>query len=153
MGDKYYVSEERLAELKAELEQLKTTTRLEIADSLKRAKEYGDLSENAEYAQAREEQGKVEARIFELEELLKKAVVIKKTEGGNTVQVGANVTVEKNGKEIVYSIVGAAESKPEEGKISNESPIGRAFIGKKVGERVEVTTPSGKAVYEIVKIG
>ncbi len=153
MDKQNYVSEEGLEELKRELETLKTKTRMDIADQLKRAKEYGDLSENAEYAQAREEQGKVEARIFELEELLKRAAVIKKTEGGTTVQVGASVTVEKGGKSITYHIVGASESKPEEGKISNESPIGRAFIGKKVGEKVEVTSPNGKAVYEIVKIG
>ena len=153
MGDKYYVSEERLAELKNELDELKTKTRLEIADLLKRAKEYGDLSENAEYAQAREEQTRVEARIFELEELIKKAVVIRKTEGGDRVTVGSQVTVERDGKDFVYSIVGPSESKPEEGRISNESPIGRALLGKKVGERVEVTTPSGIAVYVVAKIG
>ncbi len=152
MGDKYYVSEERLAELKAELETLKTKTRLEIADALKRAKEYGDLSENAEYAQAREEQTRVETRIFELEEFVKKAVVIKGSVGGDTVRVGSRVTTERDGKESVYTIVGSTEANPQEGKISNESPIGKAFLGKKVGDSVEVTTPAGKAVYQVTKI-
>ena len=153
MGDKYYVSEERLAELKTELETLKTKTRLEIADALKRAKEYGDLSENAEYAQAREEQTRVETRIFELEDFVKKAVVIKGTVGGDTVRVGSRVTVKRDGKDAtVYAIVGSTEANPQEGKISNESPIGKAFLGKKVGDSVEVTTPGGKATYQVTKI-
>ncbi|MEY4731559.1 MAG: hypothetical protein RL681_505 [Candidatus Parcubacteria bacterium] len=152
MGDKYYVSEERLAELKTELETLKTKTRLEIADALKRAKEYGDLSENAEYAQAREEQTRVETRIFELEDFTKKAVVIKGLAGGDTVRVGSRVTVKRDGNESIYAIVGSSEANPQEGKISNESPIGKAFLGKKVGDSVEVTTPAGKAAYQVTKI-
>jgi transcription elongation factor GreA len=150
---KYYVSEERLGELKAELEELKTKKRLEIADSLRKAKEYGDLSENAEYAEAREEQSHVEARIAELEDLIKKAVIIQKAVGSEIVQVGSKVMVRKGEEAFEYAIVGASESKPEEGKISNESPIGRAFLGKKVGESVEVLTPAGKATYQITKIG
>jgi transcription elongation factor GreA len=152
MGDKYYVSEERLAELKTELETLKTKTRLDIADALKRAKEYGDLSENAEYAQAREEQTRVETRIFELEEFVKKAVVIKGTVGGDTVRVGSRVTLQRDGKESTYAIVGSSEANPQEGKISNESPIGKAFLGKKIGDSVEVTTPAGTATYQVTKI-
>jgi transcription elongation factor GreA len=152
-SNKYYVSAERLAELKAELDTLKTKTRLEIAELLKRSKEYGDLSENAEYAEAREEQARVEQRIFELEELLKRAAVIAKTTSGDTVQIGSKVTVEKGGKEFVYTIVGSSESKPEEGKISNESPIGKALLGKKAGDKAEVLMPAGKATYEITKIG
>ncbi len=152
MDQNYYVTAERLQELREELETLKTKTRLDIADQLKRAKEYGDLSENAEYAQAREEQSRVEARIFELEDLLKKAVIIKKTEGSTVVQVGSKVTVKKGSKTMEYMIVGASESKPEEGKISNESPIGRAFLGKKVGDHVDVKTPGGAATYQVMKI-
>ena len=152
MAEKYYVSEERLAELKTELETLKTKTRLEIADALKRAKEYGDLSENAEYAQAREEQTRVETRIFELEDFIKKAVVIKGSVGGDTVRVGSRVTAQRDGKETTYAIVGSTEANPQEGKISNESPIGKAFLGKKVGDSVEVTTPAGKATYQVTKI-
>jgi transcription elongation factor GreA len=150
--DKYYLSKERFEELQQELETLKSKTRLEIADQLKRAKEYGDLSENAEYAQAREEQGRVEARIFELEEMLKRAVTIKKGQGGDAVEVGSFVTVRKNDQIFTYTIVGSNESKPEEGKISNESPIGKALLGKKVGDSVPVVTPAGEIVYHITKI-
>ncbi len=152
MPDRYYVTAERLAEVQVELEHLKTKTRLDIADQLKRAKEYGDLSENAEYAEAREEQSRVETRIFELEELVKKAVIIKKTEGSEVVTVGAKVTVKKGDKSFEFMIVGSNESKPEEGKISNESPIGKALLGKKVGDSVTVTMPTGEATYQVTKI-
>ncbi len=150
--DKYYLTQERLEELKQELETLKTEKRLEVADRLKRAKEFGDLSENAEYAEAREEQSAVETRIFELEELLRRAVVIKKTEGSDRVEVGSKVTVRKNGDISEYTIVGSNESKPEEGKISNESPIGRALLGKRVGDSITVATPAGQAAYQVTKI-
>lgn len=153
MEEKIYLSEERLAELKQELANLKTKTRIEVAEHLKRAKEYGDLSENAEYAEAKEEQSRVEQRIFELEETVKRAIIIVEPQGGDTVQVGSTVTVKRDGKSATYVIVGSNESKPEEGKISNESPLGRAFLGRKAGEKVEVNTPAGKASYEIVKIG
>jgi transcription elongation factor GreA len=150
--DKYYLSKERLEELTAELEELKKTKRIEVAERLKRAKEYGDLSENAEYAEAREEQATVETRIFELEELLKKATIIKKTEGSDMVHVGSTVTAKKDGKIVTYTIVGSYEAKPEAGKISDESPLGRAFIKHKVGDDVAVETPSGAATYVITKI-
>lgn len=150
--DTDYLSEERLRELQAELDLLRTKKRLEVADQLKRAKEYGDLSENSEYAEAREEQSRVESRIFELEDLLKKAVVISKTMGTDRVQVGSKVTVGKGGKEFVYLIVGSNESKPEEGKISNESPLGRSFLKARVGDEVLAITPSGKVTYRILKI-
>jgi transcription elongation factor GreA len=151
--DTAYVSKERLAELKSELAFLKTERRLEIAERLRQAKEYGDLSENSEYSEARDEQAQVEQRIFELEELLKKAVLIKKTVATTTVIVGSTVTVKKNGKVIQYEIVGSAEAKPEEGKISNESPLGRSFLGRKTGDSITVATPAGQSVYVIVKIG
>jgi len=150
--DKYYLTEERLRELKEELETLKTKTRLEIAEQLKRAKEYGDLSENSEYAEAREEQSHVEARIFELENLLKRAVIIQKTAGNDHVEVGSHVTVRKGDDIFQYHIVGSNESKPEEGKVSNESPLGRGLLNAKVGEDVIVVTPAGKASYQITKI-
>ena len=152
MSDKYYLTAERLAELQEELRLLKSDKRLEVADRLKRAKEYGDLSENSEYAEAREEQGRVEARIFELEEALRKAVIIKRTTGSDKVIVGCKVTVKRDGKSFDYMIVGSSESKPEEGKISNDSPIGRALLGHQVGESVSVETPAGKATYQITKI-
>lgn len=151
--DKYYLTKERLEELKQELETLKTKTRLEIAEQLRRAKEYGDLAENAEYAEAREEQGHVEARIAELDDCLKRAVIIKKTTGNDRVQVGSKVAVKRNAGDVFeYMIVGSNESRPEEGKISNESPIGNALLEKKVGDSVTVVTPAGKVVYQITKI-
>lgn len=150
---KQYLTQERLDELRAELEMLKNTKRNEVAQRLKTAKEYGDLSENSEYVEAREEQATVEGRIFELEELLKEAVTLKTGEGGDVVQVGSVVTVKKGEKEITYTIVGSYEAKPEKGRISDESPLGKAFLSHKVGDTVSVTTPGGAAQYEIVKIG
>ncbi len=149
---KQYLSEDRLNELKAELETLKNTRRIEVAERLKQAKEYGDLSENSEYAEAREEQANVETRIAELEDLLKEAVTITKTGDHDMVAVGSTVTLKKGERTMTYTVVGSYEAKPEEGRISDESPLGAAFMKKKVGEKVEVTTPAGPAVYEILKI-
>src|SRR3989338_4624354 len=151
--DKYYVSPERLEALRTELENLKTKARLEVAEQLKRAKEYGDLSENSEYAEAKEEQSRVEARIFELQNLLKRAVIIEKGDNYDEVEAGCKVTVSKGDDDTKeYTIVGSNEAKPEEGLISNESPLGRAFLGRKVGDSVEVMTPIGKVTYQINKI-
>jgi transcription elongation factor GreA len=150
--DKYYLSKERLEELKQELDTLKKTKRAEVSDRLKLAKEYGDLSENAEYAEARDEQAVVETRIFELEEMLKKAVVIKKSEGSDTVLVGSTVTAKKGDQVVKYMIVGSYEAKPEEGKLSDESPLGRAFLKHKVGDNVIVQAPSGQVSYLITQI-
>ena len=149
---KQYLSKERLEEFKTELETLKNIKRNEVAQRLKQAKEYGDLSENSEYAEAREEQATVETRIFELEDLLKEAVVIEKTEDNGAVQVGSVITIKKGDKTSVYTIVGKYEAKPEEGKISDESPLGKAFLQNKVGDKISVTTPAGVMVYEILKI-
>jgi transcription elongation factor GreA len=148
---KQYLSKKSFDELKKELEELKTTKRMEIAQRLKQAKEYGDLSENSEYAEAREEQSSVETRIFELEELLKNAAMITKHEG-DIVQVGSTVTAKKGDKTMAYTIVGSYEAKPEEGKISDESPLGKAFLKRKVGDKVILTTKTGGAEYEILKI-
>jgi transcription elongation factor GreA len=148
----YYLSQERYDELQKELETLKTAARREIAEDLKRAKEYGDLSENAEYAEARLKQSAIEARIFELEELLREAKIIKKNGNSEEVTIGSEVTVKKDGKTITYTIVGSDESRPEENRISNESPLGRAFLGKKIGDHTEVETPVGVMSYQIVKI-
>ncbi len=150
--NRQYLTKERLAELKEELETLKNKKRVEVAERLKQAKEYGDLSENSEYAEAREEQANVETRIAELEDLLKQAVTIKISGGGDTVAVGSTVMVKKGEKTMTYTIVGSYEAKPEEGRISDESPLGKAFLKKKAGETVNITTPSGAASYEILKI-
>lgn len=150
--DRYYLTKERLEELKQELEESKNTKRVEIAERLRHAKEYGDLSENSEYAEAREEQALVEGRIFELEELLKKAVIIKKSDGADKVEVGSTVTAKKGDQLFRYAVVGSYEAKPEEGKISDESPLGHAFLGHKVGDSVSVNAPSGTTMYQITKI-
>jgi transcription elongation factor GreA len=149
---KQYLTKERLEEFKLELEELKNKRRNEVAQRLKQAKEYGDLSENSEYAEAREEQANVETRIFELEDLLKDAVVIEKTEGNGAIQVGSVITIRKGDKTSVYTIVGKYEAKPEEGKISDESPLGKAFLKHKAGDKINVTTPGGVVTYEILKI-
>lgn len=150
--DKFYLSKERLEELKAELEQLLHEGRREVADRLKRAKEYGDLSENSEYSEAKDEQAAVERRILELEDTIKNASIIKKTTGSDTVVVGSTVTVKGKNQIQTYQIVGSNEAMPEEGKISNESPLGKAFLGHAVGDEVKVGTPKGDTFYTISKI-
>ncbi len=149
---KQYVTKERLEEFKIELDELKNKKRNEVAQRLKQAKEYGDLSENSEYAEARDEQANVETRIFELEDLLKNAVIIEKSESNGVVQVGSVITIKKGEKTSIYTIVGKYEAQPEEGKISDESPLGKAFLKHKVGDEINVTTPGGVAKYEILKI-
>ena len=148
----YYLSAKRLEELKNELHELKTVKRLEVAERLKRAKEYGDLSENAEYSEAREQQEALESRIDELEDIVKNASIIKKSSSREFVDLGTEVEIEFKGKSRVFTIVGSNEAKPEEGLVSNDSPIGRAIIGKKVGDSVKVATPAGETTYKIIKI-
>lgn len=149
---KYYLTTERFRELEAELERLKKEERAEIAERLRRAKEYGDLSENSEYIDAKEAQSKLEAQIFELEDTIRNAVIIKKTKGKARVDIGSTVEVQKNGKTIKFTIVGSEEANPENSLISNESPLGRAFLDKEPGAVIEAETPSGKIKYKIVKI-
>jgi transcription elongation factor GreA len=149
---KQYLTKERREEFEKELEELKSKKRIEIADRLKRAKEYGDLSENSEYSAAREEQATIEARIFELDGLLRKAVIISKADGGDVVRVGSTITVKKGERTATYTIVGSYDAKPEEGKISDESPLGKAFLKHKAGDQVKVVTPAGTSTYEITKI-
>jgi transcription elongation factor GreA len=149
----YYVTPERLEELKIELENLKTTKRIEVAKRLKRAKELGDLSENSEYIEAREEQALVERRIYEVEGMIKNAVLITKPAKDTvTVQIGSTIEVEREGNKHTFTIVGSSETKPEAGLISNESPLGKAFLGREAGEQVKVRIPKGEATYTIVKI-
>ena len=146
----YQITEEGQRELEAELEQLKSR-RADIADKIAEARDYGDLSENAEYDAAREEQGLVESRIAEIEDILLNAELIK---GGSKTKIGLGSTVElKTGKKTVnYTVVGPVEADPLEGKISNESPIGVALFGKKVGDTATITTPKGEISYEILAI-
>lgn len=151
---KQYLTKVKLEELKKELNELKTVKRIEIAEKLKRAKELGDLSENSEYFEAREEQGQIESRVFELEDVLKDVELIEKShDGGSVVKIGSTIEVAKDGKKQKLFIVGSNEAKPEEGFISNESPLGKAFLGKKSGDTVLVQLPSGKkAEYKILSV-
>lgn len=149
---KFYLTKERYEELREELENLKKDGRNEIAERLKRAKEFGDLSENAEYAEAKEAQAKVEGRIIDLENILRNSSIIKKLTGRKIIDLGATIKVEKEGKELIYTIVGSNETNPEKNMISNESPLGQAFVGKKAGDSVEVATPKGKMKYRVVAI-
>lgn len=139
------------AELEAELEQLKTEGRVDIAEKLKVARSYGDLSENSEYDEAKSEQAKIEARIQELEYQLKNAVIIDNT-ASDKVSMGSKVTVLRDGHKFVYEIVGFSQSNPSQGKISDESPVGKALIGAAVGEKVVVEAPIGNLEFEIKSI-
>ncbi|OGF20445.1 transcription elongation factor GreA [Candidatus Falkowbacteria bacterium RBG_13_39_14] len=148
-----YVTKEGLEKLKNEKEELEKVRRPEVIERIKRAKELGDLSENAEYHDAREEQSFIEGRILELKEMVNNAVIISDNNGSSkTAQVGSTVKVKIAGIEKDFTIVGPAEADPLAGLISNESPLGRAFIGHKKGEEVEVVTPKGKVRYKILKI-
>lgn len=147
-----YISEEGLEKLKQDLQELKTATRQEIAERLEASKAFGDLAENVEYQEAKEAQSLNEARIAELEETLRNIVVIQKPTSVGVVQIGSTVTVSRGGTEERYTIVGTEEANPADGKISNESPLGRAFLGKKVGETVVVKTPAGESEYGVVRI-
>ncbi|MFH1781023.1 MAG: transcription elongation factor GreA [Patescibacteria group bacterium] len=148
-----YITEEGLNKLKEELDILKNTKRKEIANRIKEAKELGDLSENAEYQEAKEEQSFVENRVLELESIIRNVNLIKKDKKANDVVVGSTIEVEKDGgNKFTYTIVGSSEADPTKGLISNESPIGMAFLGKKVGEETQVEAPSGAIKFKVLKI-
>lgn len=153
MTQAQYVSPEFLEKLKAELLDLKTNQRRELANRIEAAKALGDLSENAEYHEAKDALGFVEGRILEIEDLFKNAVVIEHdAAAGTNVRVGSKVKVQVNGKEKTFDIVGSNEADPLSGKISNESPIGMALIGTHAGDKVSVKTPTGTTVYEVIAI-
>lgn len=145
----YQITEAGRKELEAELEELKSR-RGDIADKIAEARDYGDLSENAEYDSAREEQGLVETRIAEIEDILMNAEEIK-TRKSNKVQLGSTVEL-KNGTKAIYTLVGPVEADPLNGKISNESPLGIALMGKVVGNDVTISTPKGDTTYTVVAI-
>ena len=147
-----YLSEEGLEKLKTQLHELKTTRRKDIAGRLEHATSLGDLSENAEYQEAKEEQSLIESEIAKLEDMIRDAVIIKKNQRSDLVQVGSTVRVKSDRGEDTYTIVGSEEASPAEGKISNESPLGKSFLGRKPHEKVEVRTPGGTYVYEIMEI-
>jgi transcription elongation factor GreA len=145
---------EGLSNLKSELDQLSTTRRREVAARIKEAREFGDISENAEYDDAKNEQAMLEARIAQLEERLRSATVIDATDlGTDVVRVGSVVHVkDESGKSTKYTIVGSAEASPADMRLSNDSPVGKALIGHKRGEEVVVTTPRGERKLKITKI-
>lgn len=149
---KKYLSKEKFEELKEELERLKTTRRKEVAEKLEFAKSLGDLSENAEYHEARDEQAKLEERIMEIEGTLKIAEIVKDKKGGE-ITVGSTVTIKnEKGENKTWNIVGSEESDLASGKISNESPLGTQLLGNKVGDTIEIKTPAGVTKYTITKI-
>lgn len=145
-----------LRALEDELEQLKTVKRKEVAEKIKVARGYGDLSENSEYDEAKNEQGLVEGRIALLEKMLKHARVVTEDElSTDHISVGSHVRIkDEDGDEDKYDITGSTEADPVNGKISDESPIGAALIGHSVGDKVDITLPSGAVVqYEVMEIG
>jgi len=146
-----YISAEGLEQLKKELEELKKR-RQEIAKRLEDAKNLGDLSENAEYQEAREDQAFNEGKIVELTQMVRDAVIINKSKNKDVVRVGSTVEVKSDNGPQAFTIVGSEEASPLEGKISNESPLGKCFLGKKRGEEVVVETPRGKVKYKILAI-
>lgn len=147
-----YLSAEKLAAMKEELQERTKVTRREIAERIAEAKELGDLSENFEYQTAKEEQGFNETRILELDSMIKDAVLIEEKAGASEISIGTSFDVKTGEMTKTFQIVGSNEASPMDGKISNESPIGQAFLGKAVDEQVEITVPSGVITYAILKI-
>lgn len=148
----YRLTAEGIKELQDELAKL-VGSRADVADKIKTAREFGDLSENSEYQSARQEQEKMEARIAELEHILANVEEIKKPNGDSKVQLGSKVELKSpDGKTKTFQVVGTVEADPLEGKISDESPIGQALLGKKEGDDVEIKTPVENVTYTIVDI-
>lgn len=146
------ISQEGYDKLKKELDERLTVKRLEIAARIEAAKELGDLSENAEYAEAKDEQAFNDGRIGELSALLKNVTVVQNNTDKNKISMGSVVVAESEGKTKEFTIVSFNEANPSEGKISNESPLGVALLNKKKGDQVAVNTPRGQVIYKIVKI-
>ena len=151
MKKQFHMTKEGIAELQAELDAL-VGRRGEIADSIKTAREQGDLSENAEYHAAKDDQERTEGRIAELEHILQNVEVITKPRGDSKVRLGSTVTLKGKAIEKVFQVVGTVEADPLNGKISDESPIGVALIGKNVGEEVEIKTPVDTNKFVIASI-
>ena len=151
MKKHYQITAEGKKELEAELVELKDR-RGEVADKIANARDFGDLSENAEYDAAREEQGLLETRIAEIEDIVNNAEIIKASKK-STIGLGSRVELKTGAKKASYIVVGPVEADPLEGKISNESPIGMALYGKKEGDKVTISTPKGDIAYTIVSVG
>ncbi len=152
MKKHYLLTKEGVEELKAEHTEL-VALRGPIAERIKTAREFGDLSENAEYSSARQEQERTETRISEIENILQNVEIIKKPKGDSKVQIGSSVKLKSDGgKTKEFQVVGTVEADPLNGKISDESPIGKALLGKKDGELVEIVTPADTTSYKIIDI-
>jgi transcription elongation factor GreA len=151
MKKHYQITVEGKKELELELVGLKAR-RGEVAEKISNARDFGDLSENAEYDAAREDQGLLETRIAEIEEIINNAEIIKATKK-STIGLGSTVELKNGPKKVQYTIVGPVEANPLEGKVSNESPIGMALYGKKVEDKVTIATPKGDISYTIVSVG
>ncbi len=152
MNKKYLLTQEGLVKLNEELKHLVNDKRKEVIERIREAVAHGDLSENADYAQAREEQSFIEGRIEEIEDMIKNAEIISTSQKHNTVSIGSTIKVKVGDSEKQYTIVGSNEANPLEGKISNESLVGRALLGQKMGDKVMIQTPAGEKEYEIVSI-
>lgn len=147
----YILTQEGREKLEEELHYLETVKRAEIGERIKVAREFGDISENSEYDDAKNEQGMMEARIAEITRILSEATVVTTPKRSTKVNVGSTVTVEMDGKERVFTIVGAAESDTAAGRISNESPVGQALLGHKKGEQVSAVGPTGRKTEMTIK--
>lgn len=151
MKKQFLLTKDGVKELETELASL-IAERSVIAERIKTAREFGDLSENAEYQTARQEQERLESRVSELENILQNVEIIKKPSGAKKVQIGTTVKLANNGKTKVFTVVGTVEADPANGKISDESPIGKAIMGKSVGDKVEIVTPAETTVYKVSEI-
>lgn len=153
MNNKIFLTKEGLAKIKGEYDTLLKLSRPKVVDRLSAARQQGDLSENSEYASARDELAFVDGRVEELEEILKNAAVVEEKGGPrNEVSVGCKVTVKTGKSETDYHIVGEWEANPAEKKVSHSSPLGKALIGRKVGEEVEFEAPAGKVLFKVLRI-
>ena len=150
-NDNYVLTEEGKKKLEEELHYLENEKRAEIGERIKVAREFGDISENSEYDDAKNEQGMMEARIAEISRILSEATVVNAPKRSSKVNIGSTVTVDMNGRERVFTIVGAAESDISVGKISNESPVGAAMIGHKKGDEISTTGPTGREIKFKIK--
>ncbi len=152
---KIFVTKQGLEELKEELHDIEKTKRPQVLERVSQARAMGDLSENSEYTAAREELSLIDGRIEELSDMLKRVEIIdeeKASKKTNAIQLGSTVTVKINGKKEMFELVGEWEADPQEKKISHESPLGKALMGKALNDKIEVEAPAGKILYHIVEI-
>ncbi|HET8568250.1 MAG TPA: transcription elongation factor GreA [Candidatus Limnocylindria bacterium] len=146
------VTADGLRKMEAELEELKSVKRREVAERIHAAMQFGDFSENSELEQAKNDQAFLEGRILQLEQTIKHAVIIEQNGHSDVVEVGSTVKLQSDGETVEYVIVGSAEAKPAEGRISNESPVGKALLGHKKGDTIRVAAPAGAVEMKILAV-